>query len=68
MIKIKHETNHACHIDGFVLYINGKKTHSGLWPNIKILRHFWNNYRALICAGYIQELSGNMILNGRGTI
>lgn len=55
MIKIKYENSwygYQGH-DGFALYINGKKMHSGLFHCVHGIREYWANYRLMLCAGVI---------------
>lgn len=49
-IKIKSER--VPHYEGLALYVNGIKTHEGVFVNLKVLREFWSSYRLLLCAGY----------------
>lgn len=39
--------------DGYALYINGVKAHSGLFISIASLRQYWKEYRILLVAGII---------------
>jgi hypothetical protein len=39
--------------DGYALYINGQKMHTGLFNSVSALRKFWSLYRLMLCAGVI---------------
>lgn len=55
MIKIKLENSWYGYQgrDGWALYIDGKKMHSGLFHCITGVRMYWNLYRPMLCAGII---------------
>lgn len=41
--------------DGFALYINDQKMHTGLFSSVFALREFWSLYRPMLCAGVIPD-------------
>ena len=51
MIRIKLEDNYQCHCGGFVLYVDGKKSHIGYFVTVQALRQFWFKNRATIYLG-----------------
>lgn len=54
-LKIKYENSWYGYQgrDGFALYVNGKKTHTGLFVSVAAIRQYWNAYRPMLCAGII---------------
>lgn len=53
-VKIRYEKHISPSIDGYVLYVNGNKTHTGYYNSIADLRrYFWTPYRSLLVAGYV---------------
>lgn len=55
MITIKIKTERVPYYEGLALYVNGVKTHNGVFVNLAALREFWTTYRIMLCAGYKRD-------------
>jgi len=57
MIRIKYENSWYGYqgMDGFALYIDGKKMHIGLFHRISCLREYWHTYQYILQAGIIPD-------------